>query len=29
LTWKVLRLEQGLSRRDYERCVLELLEALR
>lgn len=29
LTWKVLRLEQRLSGRDYERCVLELLEACR
>jgi AcrR family transcriptional regulator len=29
LTWKVLRLEQGLSRRDYEHCIFELLEALR
>lgn len=28
LTWKVLRLEQGLSAADYERCVLELLEAM-
>lgn len=29
LTWKVLRLEQGLNRRDYERCVRDLLEATR
>jgi AcrR family transcriptional regulator len=29
LTWKVLRLEQGLTRRDYECCVRDLLEALR
>jgi AcrR family transcriptional regulator len=29
LTWKVLTLEQGLSQRDYERSVLELLEAFR
>lgn len=29
LTWKVLRIEQGLSRRDYERCVREWLEAMR
>jgi AcrR family transcriptional regulator len=29
LTWKVLRLEQGLNRRDYERCVRELLEGMR
>ena len=29
LTWKVLRLEQGLSQRDYQRSILDLLEALR
>lgn len=29
LTWKLLRLEQGLSARDYERCVCDLLERLR
>ena len=29
LTWKLLRLEQGLSARDYERCVRDLLERLR
>jgi AcrR family transcriptional regulator len=29
LTWKVMRLEQGLSQRDYQRSVLELLEAIR
>ena len=29
LTWKVLRLEQGLSQRDYACCVRELLEAMR
>jgi AcrR family transcriptional regulator len=29
LTWKLLRIEQGLSRRDYQRLVLDLLEALR
>jgi AcrR family transcriptional regulator len=29
LTWKVLRLEQGLSQRDYQHSVLELLEAVR
>jgi hypothetical protein len=28
LTWKVLRQEQGLSQRAYERSVRELLEAL-
>ena len=29
LTWKLLRLEQGLSARDYEDCVRDLLERLR
>lgn len=29
LTWKAMRLEQGLSVRDYERCVYDLLERLR
>ncbi len=29
LTWKVLTLEQGLNQQDYERSMLELLEALR
>jgi AcrR family transcriptional regulator len=29
LTWKVLRLEQGLSQHGYQRSVLELLEAIR
>jgi hypothetical protein len=28
LTWKLLRMEQRLSQRDYQRSVLELLEAL-
>jgi len=29
LMWRILRLEQGLSKRDYQRSVLELLEAFR
>lgn len=29
LTWKVLRLEQGLSATEYERCVHELLDRMR
>jgi hypothetical protein len=28
LMWKLLRIEQGLSQRDYQRSVLDLLEAL-
>jgi AcrR family transcriptional regulator len=29
LMWRILRIEQGLSQRDYQRSVLELLEAFR
>jgi AcrR family transcriptional regulator len=28
LTWKVLRIDQGLSQRDYQHSVTELLEAI-
>jgi AcrR family transcriptional regulator len=28
LTWKVMRLDQGLTQRDYERSVRDLMEAL-